>query len=237
MACAFAACARAEALPEGPAASEHGPNAAAIRLAWSYGVRSLFGGFSFGAFDDIARIRMQMAETYEKRGQYDRAIEAYDHLLKYSPTSSGVLIARAYDLLILHRFDEAMANLNTAVDEGPVKWQGDALSARCYARTVADKDLDAALTDCNKALESQSDDSGYLWHRAFLYYRMGKFAAAKADLDKVLAIDSDDADPRYVRGLVRTRSGDAAGGGADIAAAEKLDPKIADTYAGYGVKP
>ena len=66
---------------------------------------------------------------------------------------------------------------------------------------------------------------------------MGNYAAAIADDSAALAIDAKSASSLYVRGLARHKSGDAAGGDADIAAAKAIDPKIADTYAGYGVTP
>lgn len=52
-----------------------------------------------------------------------------------------------------------------------------------------------------------------------------------------LAIDPKHESSLYIRGLARLKTGDVAGGNADIAAAEAIDAKVADTYAGYGVKP
>jgi hypothetical protein len=41
----------------------------------------------------------------------------------------------------------------------------------------------------------------------------------------------------FGRGIARKRLGDIAGSKADIAAATLIDPKVADTYSIYGVKP
>ena len=57
------------------------------------------------------------------------------------------------------------------------------------------------------------------------------------DASGALSINLKLAPSRYVRGLARLREGNEKDGDADIAAAKKLDPKIADEYAGYGVQP
>jgi hypothetical protein len=54
---------------------------------------------------------------------------------------------------------------------------------------------------------------------------------------KALEQDPKLASSLYVRGLARLKTADASNGNADIAAAKAIDPKIADTYAGYGVTP
>jgi hypothetical protein len=66
---------------------------------------------------------------------------------------------------------------------------------------------------------------------------MGKYADAIADDTAALASMPKLAPSLYIRGLAKNKSGDAAGGDADIAAAKAIDPKIADTYTGYGVTP
>ena len=66
---------------------------------------------------------------------------------------------------------------------------------------------------------------------------MGKFAAAIADENSALNANGKDADASYIRGLSKLKTGDAIGGNADIAAAKAINPKIAEAYAGYGMKP
>ena len=73
--------------------------------------------------------------------------------------------------------------------------------------------------------------------RCLVRYRLGDFANAMADCDAALKHNSTMSTSLYVRGLAKKRLGYAELGNADIAAATALDSKIADTYAGYGVKP
>jgi hypothetical protein len=66
---------------------------------------------------------------------------------------------------------------------------------------------------------------------------MGDNKAAIADDTAAITADSGDPASLYIRGIAKHRDGDTAGGDADIAAAKAIDPKIAATYAGYGVTP
>jgi hypothetical protein len=66
---------------------------------------------------------------------------------------------------------------------------------------------------------------------------MENYQGAVADTNSALAASPKMVSSMYVRGMAKLRLGDAAGGDSDIDAAKAIDPKIADTYAGYGVKP
>jgi tetratricopeptide (TPR) repeat protein len=94
-----------------------------------------------------------------------------------------------------------------------------------------------ALADCNEALRIAPENYYVLASRCFVRFRTGDFANAVADCDAALKLKSDLPSALYIRGLAETRLGYADMGKADLAAAAALDPKTADTYAGYGVKP
>ena len=64
--------------------------------------------------------------------------------------------------------------------------------------------------------------------RGIAYLNGGDNARAIADFDLAVQLVPQDAKALYERGLAKTKSGDASGGNADIAAAEKLDPNVAN---------
>jgi hypothetical protein len=66
---------------------------------------------------------------------------------------------------------------------------------------------------------------------------MNRYDKAIADCDNALSRDPKLAGTLYVRGLAKRRRYHVAGGDADIAAAMRSDPKVAERYAGYGVRP
>src|SRR5207245_6565106 len=59
--------------------------------------------------------------------------------------------------------------------------------------------------------------------------------AAIADFDAALKAHPESAPSLYGRGLAKLARGDAAGASADTAAAQRLDPKIAQKFANWGV--
>lgn len=110
------------------------------------------------------------------------------------------------------------------------------LNALCWARAVQGRDLDAALADCNRALNLAPNEAAILDSRGFVHFRAGRYPDAIADYDLAIELDPDDAaSSLYVRGLARRAMGRAGDGDADIASALRQDPDIGARYAGYGV--
>jgi Flp pilus assembly protein TadD len=66
--------------------------------------------------------------------------------------------------------------------------------------------------------------------------KLSEIEKAIADYDAVLRLDPDDALARYSRGVARERLGDAAGASADRAAAQSLQPGVADAFKKLGLR-
>jgi tetratricopeptide (TPR) repeat protein/predicted aspartyl protease len=131
--------------------------------------------------------------------------------------------------------------------------QAAGLNARCWLRATANRDLPAALDDCNRALALRpyvSDaletrtreplgpqNPEILDSRGLVYLRLGRLKDAKRDYDAALHIDPNLATSLFGRGLAELRLGEKAQGEADLAAAEKLDDGIAKRFAGMGLAP
>ncbi|HEY2069179.1 MAG TPA: hypothetical protein VGG48_06470 [Rhizomicrobium sp.] len=101
---------------------------------------------------------------------------------------------------------------------------------RCWVRAVAGKELDAALADCNKALAVYPDSFAALLARALVNFKRGDMAASTADCTAALVTKPKIAAALYLRGVIQHNAD-------DIDAAKRLEPYIADEFAGYGVKP
>lgn len=114
---------------------------------------------------------------------------------------------------------------------------GSALNRRCWFRVEADQDLDEALKDCNRALHLAPGVRQFLENRGFVYLRLGRLDDAIGDYDAALQRKPKFAAALFGRALAELRKGDKAPGQADIAAAEKIDPTIADFFASIGLKP
>lgn len=70
-----------------------------------------------------------------------------------------------------------------------------------------------------------------------MYFRMENYADAIADNSASLERNPKSASSLYVRGLAKLQVHDTRSGDQDIAAAKAIDSKIAEIYAGYGMKP
>ena len=132
-------------------------------------------------------------------------------------------------------YDRAIQDYDQAVRLKPD--DAAALNNRCWARAVANKALETALSDCNESLRLRPDDAGTMHSRGFVHFRMGRYDEAIADFDNSLSRDPKSADMLYMRGLAKGVRHDTAGSDADIAEAKAIDPKVAERYARYGVRP
>ena len=99
-------------------------------------------------------------------------------------------------------------------------------------------DSELALADCNEAMRLDPKDIAYaLANRSLIYLRLRRWDEALAGYEAFLKLKIRMDAGFYGRGVARLGKGDIAGGNADIAAAKEIDPKIAETFARYGVKP
>ena len=112
-----------------------------------------------------------------------------------------------------------------------------ALNSRCWSRALADKELQPALDDCNKALRMRPNTADFLDSRGLVHLRQSSYDKAIADYDAALHLEPKVAWSLYGRGLAKLRKGLTNEGQADLAAATALQPKLAEHAARYGLTP
>ena len=172
---------------------------------------------------------------YIKLEKYDRAISDFTHAIGWQRTLSEAYLGRADAYEKRGDYSHAMADYDQLIEMHP--HDSRAFNDRCWNRAVQGQQLELALSDCNQAVTLSPNDADILDSRCFVNFRMSQYSSAIGDCDAVLKIYPKRAPSLYVRGLAKLKTGDTAGGNADIAAAEALDSTVAQTYAGYGVKP
>jgi predicted aspartyl protease/tetratricopeptide (TPR) repeat protein len=112
---------------------------------------------------------------------------------------------------------------------------GGLLNSRCWARGLANVELDKALADCNAAIKRDGPKPHILDSRALVRVRQKDYAAAIADYDAALKAQPDLAGSLYMRGWVERATGDRAKGATDMAAAKAIDPGVASRFQPYGL--
>ena len=143
-------------------------------------------------------------------------------------------MARLYAGLRLPDKELAQLNLWIPVHRNEVGLDN-VLNQRCWARAMLGVELDKALDDCDKALDSQPKSAAFLDSRGWVRLRRGDLREALNDYDRALKIKPDGAWSLYGRGLVRIRLGEAEPGRADLEAARKLLPDIDAQTGRYGL--
>lgn len=157
-----------------------------------------------------ADLRLQLARLYGVAGEYAGAVHQYDLWIEYHPNDINLPYA---------------------------------LSNRCGSEAEANVDVDRALDDCNTALQlirksGMAQMSALtLINRGLVYLRQGRLDDAIGDYDAALKQNPKLASSLFGRALAELGKGEKAQGQADIAEAERLNPKVADFFARFGLKP
>lgn len=181
----------------------------------------------------IARARLRLAD-----GDEAGARKAFDAAIAALPGDRGAIWAAAEAFSAAHRYQSAIGYYDRVIAQVPSDPNlAGALNGRCWARATLDRDLQGALADCEASLKLKPDNADALDSRGFVRLRLGEFAKSIADYDAALALRPDAAASLFGRGLAKLRLGQKDAGHADIAAALAIDATIAETFAGYGVKP
>jgi tetratricopeptide (TPR) repeat protein len=159
---------------------------------------------------------------------------AYAAALAIDPDNDDIAQQRDFATALAGDPQPYVARMEAALAKEPN--DGDALNGACWARAMFRSELDKALSECDKALAG-NPDAYILDSRGMVRLQRGDWAKAESDYGEALTMQPDLASSLFGRGIARRRLGNAAGSKADIAAATLIDPRIADVYASYGVKP
>lgn len=133
------------------------------------------------------------------------------------------------------RHDEALAMLDEALEKrgSSAKLR----NARCWYLGLRNTALDTALSDCNKAIELDSDPAMYMDSRALVHFRAGRLKEAMADYEAALAAEPEQTASLFMASIVADRMGDKAKAAALGKAAKTVFPDVGHFYAHYGIKP
>jgi tetratricopeptide (TPR) repeat protein len=132
--------------------------------------------------------------------------------------------------------ERALAEFDLWVASHPEEGEmAGALASRCRARVLANRELDRARADCDRALRLGPPTVEMYDSRALIFLRAGEYDRAIEDYNRVLAINPRLAIALYSRGVARLRKGLSAEGEADIAAAVAIQPRVAETARKLGI--
>ena len=109
-----------------------------------------------------------------------------------------------------------------------------ALNGRCWARALANVDLDDAIKDCNRAIALKPKTSSFLDSRGLVEVRRGAFKEAVSDYGDALAIAPKSAWSLFGRSMAYRALGQTTAADADRSAAIQIKPTIVSDAAVFG---
>lgn len=169
--------------------------------------------------------------VYLRKGEIDHAIEAFDQAIKLDANYAEAFADRAEAYLKQYKYDRAARDYDDAIRIAPDL--NSAWSGRCWARAVLGA-LQAALEDCNKALQAGPNAATYD-SRGLIYLKMGQFGAAIDNYGSALQLEPKLASALYGRGLAKLKQGDKVNGETDIETAKEIQANIGDEFTRYAV--
>ncbi len=130
------------------------------------------------------------------QGEYDRAIADLTDALNVQPNKKnedhpGVLSLRAIALMEQGRYEQALDDLNLAIEQRPDNPR--LFGSRAWA-FCAMHDLDRALSDYDQVVRLAPKDNETILDRAYVRWWKGDDAGAKADMDRIGQLKSQSAD-------------------------------------------
>ncbi len=189
----------------------------------------------FGSPSETASsLRMRITEETSAKA-FEKAEADADHLFAQyplAPDNLSLLTALAGSYESAGRYDKSIQMLDKIIQFYPGGWI--AFNQRCWVKATRNIASDTALADCDHGLKLTPNNAKLLDSRGFARLKAKDNQGALADYNAAFALQPNKPTTLYGRGLAKLRLGDRSGN-ADIAAARKLDEKIGDTFALYGV--
>ncbi len=182
---------------------------------------------------DNVNALVNRAALYAGDRLYDMAIRDLDAAIVIQGNNAFAFYNRGYALFATEKYDLSIADYSTAISLDP--GMGLAYNNRGLVRTVAGRDLIAALADCDMALKLMPTNLDVRETRGFIYQKLGDPAIAIVEYNAALEVDPNRALALHGRGLARKKMGRTSEGEADQAAARALDPSIETRFLRYGM--
>lgn len=190
-------------------------------------------GKAIALVPDEADYHLWRSSAQRKKGDYKAAMVDVDRAIALDPKWAYARMIKAFAHERQDQWSEAVEAYGEAIALAPR--EADYYDGRCWARAMTG-DCAGGKSDCDQALELDAKSWNSYDSRGYIHYRLGNHAAAVADYDKAIEHVPGMASSWYIRGLAKRALGDAKGAEIDIAKGLALDPKVAERYAGYGVK-
>ena len=177
-----------------------------------------------------ANAYFDQGNVYQSKGDYDRAIEAFNTAIELKPDFAEAYTNRGVTYTDKGDFAPAISDYTKAIELKP----DFALAYNHRGIAYTDKgDFDRAIVDFNTAIELKPDYANY-YNRGKAYDINGYVDCAIEDCTKAIDLKPDLAEAYYIRGRGYREKGDFDRAIADYTQAIEHKPDFAEAYNNRG---
>src|SRR5262244_1954782 len=172
------------------------------------------------------------ANGYYERGQYDRAIEDYNHVIGLNPNHANAFSNRGATYARKGEYDRAIESYDEAIRLNPKH------AAALYGRGNAYRrkgDYDRAIENYDEALRLNPRNANAFSNRGVAYGRKGDYDRAIENYDEALRLNPKYANALYNRGNAYRHKGDYNRAIENYDEAIELNPKHVDAFSNRGL--
>jgi tetratricopeptide (TPR) repeat protein len=137
--------------------------------------------------DEAPEIYKMRGQLRLEKGNVAGSLEDFTRATELSPRDSHAYLMRASALQRLQKHEAAIAEVTKAME---IHGEADAtlLNSRAYFRALAGTELDEALDDVERALNSAQDNAAYLDTRGYVLYLKGEHRKALIDMNRAIML-------------------------------------------------
>ena len=198
---------------------------------------------------DLWQARANRAGLYLEAGEGEKALADYLAMRQSGPDKVSLWRAKTNLEYRTGQIEGSTANRSDMDSPGReqagyanvLETLGHALQTgfanRCRQRALAGLELDAALKDCDAALQVNTADEVAHHARGVVEFRLTNWTTALAEFNTVLSSRPNAAESLFMKGIIERRMGNTPSGDTDIAAAKVIDATVENSYARFGILP
>jgi len=192
-------------------------------------------------YAELTELQKDEPSAYQLRGfallalhKTRDAFKDFDFAIRLRPHDSTGYFVRGSAHEAIADYTPAIQDFGTAIALAPK--DDEAWNARCWTRTIANRELSAALADCREAVRLAPDSAVALNSLGFVYLRLDRAHEACGAFDRALGRSPQLALSLFGRGIAELRQGDLAAGKKDFRAAKSFEPGIEKYLARFGFR-
>lgn len=142
-----------------------------------------------------------LGDQYFKKGEYQKAIDAYTEFLKYEPGHVKSLYNRGRAYEELKQYDKALQDFNEVIKKDPA-------NANAYMSIASDyyyrqKDYENTVFYAEKALDADENNAVAYTLQGKGYQKLGKLQEALNAYNSAISVDKEYVDAYLSRGYLR----------------------------------